>query len=136
MEDELKVLAVIRKRLESAGYGVLTATDGEEALEVAKAEKPDLILLDLMLPKVDGFAVCQELKHDPKYQHIPILMLTARDQEKDIQRGMTLGADAYMTKPFDHRMLLDRISEMLDRAERNAAIQADQKVSPPQTNRD
>jgi DNA-binding response OmpR family regulator len=131
VEDEFRVQAVIKKRLESAGYQVLTAADGKEGLDLAREAKPDLIVLDLMLPKMDGYAVCRELRHDPEHEHIPILMLTARAQEGDIQRGMMTGADAYMTKPFQHSMLLDRIQEMLDKAEREAVQRAENQ--PPWT---
>ena len=129
VEDEFRVLAVIKKRLESAGYEVLTAMDGQEGLEVAREAKPDLIVLDLMLPKMDGYAVCRELRHDTALQYTPILMLTARAQEGDIQRGMMTGADAYMTKPFQHSMLLDRIEEMLDKSARESAQRAE--MNPP-----
>jgi DNA-binding response OmpR family regulator len=119
VEDEPLIREVIKKRLEVTGYSVTAATDGVEALERVKAEVPDLIVLDLMLPKKDGYAVCVELKNDPSYAHIPILMLTARTQEREVERGIQSGADGYMMKPFDGNQLAERVAELLERAERH-----------------
>jgi DNA-binding response OmpR family regulator len=127
VEDEPRVQAVIKKRLESAGYDVLTASDGLEGLETARAKKPDLIVLDLILPKLDGLVVCRDLRHDPSCQHIPILMLTARAQDSDVQRGMMDGADIYMTKPFKYTRLLSNVSDLLLKADRDKAIQSELK---------
>jgi DNA-binding response OmpR family regulator len=116
-DDEIRVVAVIKKRLESVGYDVITAYEGYEALKKARAERPDLIVLDLIMPNLNGYQVCAMLKRDDEYKHIPILMLTARSQEKDIEEGMRSGADYYMTKPFEHEMLLAQISALLAKAE-------------------
>jgi DNA-binding response OmpR family regulator len=115
IEDNPRVLAVVRKRLETSGYQVITAQDGIEGLELAKSSKPDRIVLDVMLPEKDGFEVCRELKDDAAYKRIPILLLTVRSQTRDVERGMRSGADAYLTKPFDGGVLLKRIAELLDK---------------------
>jgi two-component system alkaline phosphatase synthesis response regulator PhoP len=120
VEDEPRILAIVRKRLEVAGHQVITAMDGIEALQVARREKPDLIVLDLMLPKKDGYDVCVELKADPAYSPIPILMLTARTQDREINNGIACGADGYMMKPFDSKQFVARVAELLDQAEVNA----------------
>lgn len=133
VDDEPRVLAVLKKRLESVGYQVTTASDGIEGLARAKSEKPDLVVLDLMLPKKDGFEVCWELQHDPVCHQIPILVLSARSQDGDIQRGIASGASAYMMKPFDTDLLLERIAGLLDKADEEAAIRKGQEEAsrPP-----
>jgi len=113
VEDEAELTGAIRIRLEQAGYEVLTAYDGQEGLEKARAENPDLIVLDLMLPKIDGYKVCRMLKFDEKYKKIPVVMLTARAQEKDEDLGYEVGADAFITKPFKYQVLLAKIAELL-----------------------
>jgi two-component system alkaline phosphatase synthesis response regulator PhoP len=113
VEDEAELTGAIRIRLEQAGYEVLTAYDGQEGLEKARAENPDLIVLDLMLPKIDGYKVCRMLKFDEKYKKIPVVMLTARAQEKDENLGYEVGADAFITKPFKYQVLLAKIAELL-----------------------
>lgn len=125
VDDEVRVLAVIQQRLESAGYEVVTAMDGTEGYAKARSVKPDLIILDLILPNLNGYQVCSLLKRDSTYKWIPIVMLTARSQEKDIEEGMKVGADAYMTKPFDHVALLDQIARLLADAEKYVRVQED-----------
>ena len=115
IEDEPHVLAVIRKRLETRDYEVVTAADGREGLRQARSAKADLIILDLILPGMDGFQLCALLKRDDSLRQTPILMLTARTQESDVERGIALGANAYMTKPFKPAALLQRIAELLDK---------------------
>jgi DNA-binding response OmpR family regulator len=100
VDDEIRVLAVLEKRLSSAGYEVVTAAEGYDGLKKARSVGPDLIILDLIMPNLNGYQICAMLKRDGDYKHIPILMLTARSQEKDIEEGMKMGADAYLTKPF------------------------------------
>ena len=107
-------MAALRYGLTKEGYDVVAATDGQEALEVAQAQKPDLILLDIMLPKVDGFEVCRILRRE---MSVPIIMLTARDGEIDKVIGLELGADEYLTKPFSMRELQARVKAMLRRVE-------------------
>ncbi len=113
VEDERELVKALQIRLEAAGYDVLAAYDGQEGLAKAQNEEPDLIILDLMLPKLDGYKVCRMLKFDDKYKKIPIIMLSARAQESDKKTGYETGADAYITKPFQHTIVLAKIKELL-----------------------
>jgi len=113
VEDEKDLQAAVKFRLEANGYAVLTASDGQEALDKARTQNPDLIILDLMLPKIDGYKVCRMLKFDEKYKHIPIVMFTARAEEEDKRLGREVSADAYITKPFEPEILLDKVKELL-----------------------
>lgn len=114
VDDEPNIVLLLETRLKANGYEVLTAMDGVTALETAKKEKPDLIILDLMLPKMDGYKVCALLKKDARYTKIPVLMFTARAQEEDVKLGEEAGADAYLTKPFEPQVLLSKIGELLE----------------------
>ncbi len=114
VEDDRTLLSVLEYNLTKEGYGVVTAVDGVEALEVARKDKPDFIILDIMLPKMSGFEVCRILR---KEMTVPILMLTAKDEEIDKVVGLDLGADDYMTKPFSMRELLARVRATLRRME-------------------
>ncbi|MCX5712146.1 MAG: response regulator [Candidatus Omnitrophica bacterium] len=113
VDDEAELVELVKMRLEANGYSVLTAYDGKEALDIAKKEMPDLIILDLMLPKIDGYKVCRMLKFDEKYKKIPIIMFTARALESDKKVGLEVGADDYMVKPFEPELLLSKIKEFL-----------------------
>lgn len=113
VDDERDLVDLIKMRLEASGYEVLVAYDGQEALEKARSEKPDLIILDIMLPKIDGYKVCRMLKFDESYRAIPIIMFSARAQESDKKTGERVGADAYIVKPFEPGLLLNKISELL-----------------------
>ncbi|HPW45708.1 MAG TPA: response regulator [bacterium] len=113
IDDEVDLVETIKFRLESQGYQVETAYDGQEGLNKAKTIQPDLIILDVMMPKLDDYQVCRLLKFDVKFMHIKVLMLTARGQECDKNIGDDVRADAYMTKPFDGKVLLDKIAAML-----------------------
>lgn len=113
VDDEPDMLLAIKMRLEATGYQVLTATDGMEGLNMARREKPDLIILDIMLPKMNGYKVSRLLKFDEEYKHIPIVMLTALAGENDRTTGVQTGADAYITKPFETAQLLDTIRRFL-----------------------
>jgi DNA-binding response OmpR family regulator len=113
VEDDASVLAVTKKRLEIAGYEVITAIEGLDGLKKARSENPDLIILDLILPNLNGYQICSMLKRDNKYQNIPIIMLTSRSKEKDVDEGFTAGADAYITKPYDAEALLFNIRTLL-----------------------
>ena len=115
VDDEVDLVETVRFPLEIEGYNVLVAYNGEEALNQARKENPDLILLDLMLPKLDGYKVCRLLKFDERYKHIPILMLTAKTQEQDKVLGMETGADEYITKPFEMDYLLKKVKEYLNK---------------------
>ena len=114
VDDEVDLVETVRFPLEIEGYHVLVAYNGEDALNQARKENPDMILLDLMLPKMDGYKVCRLLKYDERYKHIPILMLTAKTQAKDIVIGMKTGADEYITKPFDINYLMKKVKEYLN----------------------
>ena len=114
VEDDRTLLDVLKYNLTKEGHDVITASDGVEALDVARDKKPDLIVLDVMLPKLDGFEVCRILRRE---MTVPILMLTAKASETDKVVGLELGADDYMTKPFSMREFLARIRAMLRRAE-------------------
>ncbi|HUL30254.1 MAG TPA: response regulator [Thermodesulfobacteriota bacterium] len=113
VDDEVDLVETVRFPLEMEGYHVLVSYNGEDALNQARKENPDLILLDLMLPKLDGYKVCRLLKFDERYKHIPILMLTAKIQEKDKVLGMETGANEYITKPFDMDLLLQKVKAHL-----------------------
>jgi len=117
VEDEPDILEVVRYNLKQAGYEVVVAGDGEKALELAEQELPDLMVLDLILPGIDGLEVCRLLKQREKVQDIPILMLTARAEEVDRIVGLELGADDYVVKPFSPRELLLRIKAILRRGQ-------------------
>ncbi len=113
VDDEPDIVETIKYLVESEGYSCLTAFDGESALNIAKEEKPDLIILDVMLPKINGYKVCRLLKFDAKYKNIPILMITARTQQEDILIGEETGANEYITKPFDINNVLNKINSYL-----------------------
>jgi len=116
IEDEKDIVKMLDYNLKKEGFKTLSAYNGEDGLDMASKENPDLILLDLMLPEIDGFDVCKALKSDPKTSHIPIIILTAKDQETDKIVGLELGADDYVTKPFSPRELIARIKAVLRRA--------------------
>lgn len=113
VDDEPDIVETIKFNLELEGIECLEAYDGEEALSKAKKENPDLILLDIMLPKMNGYKVARLLKFDESYKNIPIIMLTARTQEKDIELGEETGANEYVTKPFDMDMLVTLVNKYL-----------------------
>lgn len=113
VDDEPDIVETLKFRLESEGYEVVTAYNGLEALNKARNEKPDLIVLDIMLPKMDGYQVCRLLKFDERYSGIPVLMLTAKTQETDKITGLKTGADEYMMKPFDAKELIRTIGDMV-----------------------
>jgi DNA-binding response OmpR family regulator len=113
VDDEVDLVKTVRFSLEAEGFKVLVSYNGEDALNQSRKENPDLILLDIMLPKLDGYKVCRLLKFDEQYKHIPILMLTAKTQQKDRLLGMETGADEYITKPFDMEELMEKIKAYL-----------------------
>jgi two-component system OmpR family response regulator len=126
VEDDSNLLATLKYNLEKENFIVVTAIDGAQALDIARSENPDLIILDLMLPKLSGYEVCRILRKDTT---VPILMLTAKTEEVDKIVGLEIGADDYMTKPFSMRELLARIRAMLRRAEMTQPLPADEKQS-------
>jgi DNA-binding response OmpR family regulator len=113
VDDEPLLVEMVSMRLEANDYEVMCAGDGQEALEKVRKVKPDLIILDLMLPKIDGYKVCRMLKFEDQYKNIPILLFTARAQQSDMKLGEDVGADAYLVKPFDAEVLLAKIKELL-----------------------
>lgn len=115
VDDELDTLLPLKRALEMEDFNVIEAQDGVEALEKVRAEIPDLVLLDLMLPKINGFEVCQRLKQDEATSAIPIIMLTAKGETSDKVEGIEIGADDYVTKPFDLAELKARIKAVLRR---------------------
>ena len=121
VDDEEDIAFSISRRLAAEGYEVICAEDGAEGLRRAQTESPDLILLDLMLPKMDGYKVCRLLKFDERYKQIPVIILSARSQQEDIALGSETGAEAYLTKPCDTGELLEKIRELLEAPARNAS---------------
>lgn len=113
VDDEQDLVFGLKMHLEKNDFEVLTAKDGQEGLDKVRREKPDVIVLDLMLPKLDGYKVCRMLKFDEKYKHVPVIMLTARVQKNDEKLGYEVGADAYMTKPYDAQELVKKIRKLL-----------------------
>lgn len=124
IEDELSIATLLQYNLKQAGYDVVTANDGRDGLNKAIAEKPHLILLDLMLPNLDGMEVCKELRM--KKINVPIIMLTAKDDEFDKVLGLELGADDYMTKPFSPREVMARVKAVLRRSNVVEQLQEEQ----------
>jgi len=113
VDDEPMILELLKMRLEAANYDVVTAEDGEEALQKAKSEKPDLITLDVIMPPPNGFQVCRTLKDDPQYKKIPVILLTAKTTKSDQFWGTESGADAYVTKPYNADDLMEKIETLL-----------------------
>lgn len=134
VEDEEDVLELVRYNLGKNGYKVETAMSGEEALQKAMRINPDLILLDRMLPTVDGLEVCRKVKNDPRTQHVPVVMLTAKGEEADIVTGLEMGADDYVTKPFSPRVLMARVKAVLrrpaERKETDVLVLGDLEIDP------
>ena len=113
VDDNLTNLDILQTRLEAHNYKILTATDGEAGLAMAKEKQPDLILLDIMMPKMDGIEVCQHLRADSSLPFMPIIMVTAKADPKDVVAGLEAGGDEYLTKPVDHAALVARVKSML-----------------------
>ncbi len=125
VEDEIDIQEMIKYNLEKENYKVTAVTTGEEAVKVARHQSPNLIVLDLMLPEIDGFEVCRILKNDNDTAGIPIVMLTAKGEEADIVAGLELGAEDYITKPFSPRVLIARIRTVLRRRKKSAKTKDD-----------
>ena len=113
VDDEPSIVKMVGKRLEVEGFDVVVAVDGQDGLTKAQTEHPTLIILDLMLPKLNGYEVCTMLKQDTRFQKIPIILFTAKAQDKDEKLGMECGANAYMRKPFRAQELLERIHALI-----------------------
>jgi len=113
VDDEIYIVHILDFSLGMEGYEVITALDGEQALEKVKTEKPDLIVLDIMMPKLDGYEVCKNIKSSAGTQHIPVILLSAKGRNVDQKLGFDVGADDYITKPFSPRKLVERINQLL-----------------------
>lgn len=121
VEDEEDIRELIHFHLFKNQYTIIEAANGKEALDLASSQKPDLILLDIMLPEIDGIEVCQKLKEDPELGDIKIIFLSAKGAEEDVVRGLELGADDYVTKPFSPKILMARVKTVLKREKKEAA---------------
>jgi DNA-binding response OmpR family regulator len=115
-DDEPNIVISLEYLLKREGYTVVIARDGQEAIDAITREQPDLVLLDVMMPKKNGFEVCQEVRALDTLQSTKILMLTAKGRDTDVAKGLALGADAYMTKPFATRELVQKVAQMLGRS--------------------
>ncbi|MFT3758088.1 response regulator transcription factor [Thauera sp.] len=112
-DDEQNIVISLEFLMKREGFEVLVANDGEEAARRIRSEQPDLVLLDVMMPKKTGFEVCQEIKADPAMAAVRILMLTAKGRDTEVAKGLALGADAYMTKPFSTKELVEKVRSLL-----------------------
>jgi two-component system alkaline phosphatase synthesis response regulator PhoP len=121
VDDQVHIVRLVQVNLERAGYQVVTAYDGDEALQKVKTERPDLVVCDVMMPKKDGFEVLRELKADPETRDIPVIMLTAKAQDADVFRGWASGVDCYLTKPFNPQELLAFVKRVLQSREEEAS---------------
>jgi two-component system, OmpR family, alkaline phosphatase synthesis response regulator PhoP len=113
-DDERHIVRLIQVNLEKQGYNVVTAYDGKEGLEKIKAEKPNMVVLDVMMPYMDGFEVLKSLRKDPDYAELPVIMLTAKTQDRDVFEGYSYGADMYLTKPFNPMELVTFVKRLAD----------------------
>jgi two-component system alkaline phosphatase synthesis response regulator PhoP len=113
VDDEQNIVISLEFLMKREGYEVSIANDGEEAMARIRSEQPDLVLLDVMMPKKSGFEVCQEIKSDPVLKAVRILMLTAKGRDTEVAKGLAMGADAYMTKPFSTKELVEKVRVML-----------------------
>ena len=120
VDDEADLVSVLRIGLEAEGFRIIQAGDGEDGLNKARESQPDLMVLDLMLPKMDGYKVCRALKYDERYRAMPIIILSARSGVQDRQLALDMGADAFVTKPYDMHDLVRRIRSFLQQARRAA----------------
>ena len=114
VDDEPNIVISLEFLMKREGFDVSIANDGEEAVHSIRSGRPDLVLLDVMMPKKNGFEVCQEIKADPELKGVRILMLTAKGRDTEVSKGLALGADAYMTKPFSTKELVERVRSMLE----------------------
>ncbi len=124
VDDEIYIVHILDFSLGMEGYEVITALDGELALEKARAEKPDLIVLDIMMPKLDGYETCKRLKADATTKDIPVILLSAKGRNVDQKVGFEVGADDYITKPFSPRKLVERINSILGHGTSQQRMQA------------
>ncbi len=113
VDDEPDIVEAVKMRLENYGYDIIKAINGLEAIEKSKTEKPDLIILDVMMPGLDGFEVCRRIRHDPETSSIPIIFLTVAGGAEHRQRGLQAGAQVYIAKPFESEILVDEVKKLL-----------------------
>ncbi len=118
VDDDPVIRGLLEVNLEMEGHDVVTAVDGQDALDKVRAAAPDLILLDVMMPNVNGWQVADQLKADPSLRHIPVVFLSARAMEADVRKGTELGVDSYVTKPFDPIDLMELVSRLLETSRR------------------
>jgi DNA-binding response OmpR family regulator len=116
VDDEPNILLSLQFLMKKAGYDVRTAKDGEQALAEIAREKPHLVLLDVMMPKLDGFSVCERIRANREWQDVRVIMLTARGRDVEREKGLSLGADDYITKPFSTKDAIDRVAALLAKA--------------------
>jgi len=124
VDDEIYIVHILDFSLGMEGYEVVTALDGEQALERARTEKPDLIVLDIMMPKLDGYETCKRLKADAETKDVPVILLSAKGRNVDQKVGFEVGADDYITKPFSPRKLVERINAILGHGQSQQRMQA------------
>lgn len=115
VDDDPQVLRLLRVNFELEGYEVMSATNGEEALELVRGDSPDVVVCDVMMPGIDGLEVVRRLRADPATVTLPLVVVSAKAQRSDVRQGLKLGADAYVTKPFDPAELLDVVAQLLDK---------------------
>lgn len=115
VDDEEYIQHILNFSFGAEGYEVITAADGEEAVSIARSEKPDIIVLDIMMPKMDGYEACKQIKADPQTQDIPVILLTAKGREVDRKLGAEAGADDYVVKPFSPGRLIERVEGFIKR---------------------
>lgn len=116
IDDSNVTCNLLSERIKSGGYEAISVNDGEQGLELMRKELPNLVILDIRMPGMDGFEVCRIAKEDPKIKHIPIIFVTTAGQKKDIDRGKELGASGYIVKPYDGRMLVEEIKKLIGKA--------------------
>jgi len=118
VDDDPVILELLRINFEIEGFEVFSASDGQEGLERARADRPDVVLSDIMMPRLDGLQLLARLRDDPATAGVPVVLLSAKAQNAEVQRGLALGADDYVTKPFDPLELIDRVNAVLARSRR------------------
>ncbi|MDQ2825574.1 MAG: response regulator [Actinomycetota bacterium] len=118
IDDDPVILELLRVNFEIEGFDVICAKDGEEGLRRARSERPDVVISDIMMPKRDGLQVLSDLKADPSTEHLPVILLSAKAQRSEVQHGLDMGADDYITKPFDPLELIDRLNAVMTKTPR------------------
>ena len=114
VDDEPNIVMTLEYTFKKSNYEVFIARDGQEALDILKNNFPDVIILDIMMPMVDGFATLEQIRKDANLQHTKVMFLSAKNKESDIEKGIALGADAYMTKPFSIKKVVEKVEELLN----------------------